>query len=121
MLICMKSLKASVKTVGNKALTLLGFASKAGVLAFGVSLSIRDVKSGKAKGVFFAEDISHKSRKELLFYSEKYGVKAFEIKGTDISVLSSAVGRKCGAVAVLDEKFSSPIISYLTSDTEEKR
>lgn len=119
--ICTKSLKASVKTVKNKALTLLGFASKAGALVFGVSLSIKEIKSGKAKGVFFAEDISPKSRKEILFYSERYGIKALGLKGVDISMLSSAVGRKCGAVAVLDEKFSSPIISYLTSDTEEKR
>ena len=46
----------------DKILTLLGFASKAGALRFGASAATEAVKRGLAKGVFFAEDISEKSR-----------------------------------------------------------
>ena len=83
---------------------------------FGAAMAYKTIKSGKAKAVVFAENISPKTRKEVLFYSAKYGVKASEIKGVDILELSKAVGRKCGVVAVTDSNFSSSIISSLTSD-----
>ena len=111
----MKALKESVRVLINKVLTLLGFASRAGELVFGVSLSVKEMKSGKAKCVVFAEDISPKSRKEILFYANEYGIKVFELKSVNMEKLSRAVGRKCGVVAILSETFANPIISYLTS------
>lgn len=102
----------------DKALTLLGFASKAGALCFGAANTEYAVRRGKAKGVFFASDISAKSRKEILFHCGKFGVKAFELENTGIDRLTGAVGRKCGVVAVLDDKFNTPLISYLASDRE---
>lgn len=100
----------------SKVLTLLGFAAKAGALVFGAQLSVKAVGCGKAKSVFFANDISFKSRKEILFYCEKNKTGAFELKGINMMELGKAVGRKCGVVAVTDSNFGSSIISNLTSD-----
>ena len=105
----------------DKVLTLLGFASKAGALSFGAANAACAVSRGKAKGVFFANDISAKSRKEILFQCGKFGVEAFELENAGIDRLSNAVGRKCGVVAVLDDKFNTPLISYLASDREVTR
>ena len=104
--------------MNDKILTLLGFASKAGSLCFGAKGTIDAMRRNKAKGVFFADNISAKSRKEILFYCGNFGVGAFELQGTDIERLSKAVGRKCGVVAVLDDKFNTPLVSYLVSDRE---
>lgn len=103
----------------DKIITLLGFAAKARVLRFGAAEATEAVKHRRAKGVFFAEDISAKSRKEIKFYCEKFDVEAHELKGIDMNSLSRAVGKKCGIVAVLDDNFNNPIISYLTSGREE--
>ena len=103
----------------DKIITLLGFAAKAGALRFGAAEATEAVKRRRAKGVFFAEDISAKSRKEIEFYCEKFDVEAHELKGIDMNSLSRAVGKKCGIVAVLDDNFNNPIISYLTSGREE--
>ena len=100
----------------DKVLTLLGFASKSGALCFGAFKTTEAVKRGRAKCVLIAEDISDKSRKETLFYCEKYGALAYVLKGVNIEALSHAVGVKCGVVAVTGETFKNPIISNLTSD-----
>lgn len=94
----------------------MGFASKAGALRFGAANSAEAVRRRLAKSVFFAEDISAKSRKEIMFHCEKYNIGAFELKGVDICRLSKAVGKKCGVVALTDDNFKTPLISSLTSD-----
>ncbi|MBO4432963.1 MAG: ribosomal L7Ae/L30e/S12e/Gadd45 family protein [Clostridia bacterium] len=100
----------------DKVCTLLGFAAKAGALKFGFARSMEAVKSKQAKAVFFAADISEKSRKEVMFFCTKYGIKAYELTGIDIETLSKAIGRKSGVVAVTDDNFKTPIINNLTSD-----
>ena len=102
--------------MNNKVSALLGFAAKAGALVFGAELSIKAVRCGKAKSVFFANDISPKSRKEILFHCEKNKTQALELQGINMMELGKAVGRKCGVVAVTDSNFSSSIIVSLTSD-----
>lgn len=100
----------------DKVCALLGFASKAGALCFGAANAVEAVKRRQANSVFFAEDISAKSRKELAFHCGKYNVGAFELKGIDMQRLSNAVGRKCGVVALTDDNFKTPLISGLTAD-----
>ena len=100
----------------SKALTLLGFASKAGKLSYGFAATVEAIKAGKAKGVFFAADISAKSRKEILFYCDRFGVSAYELKSTDMEELSHAVGKKCAVAAVNDSSFALSVISNLTSE-----
>ncbi len=112
----MKILKESVKILKNKIIALLGFAAKSGSLCYGFESTVSAVRAGKAKGVFFASDISAKSRKEILFYSNRFSVRAFELKDMNITELSNATGKRCAVVAVTNNSFCKPIVSYLTSD-----
>lgn len=102
--------------MNSKVLTLLGFASKAGALIFGAASVTDALKGRRVKGVFYAENISQKSRKEIIFHCDKAGIKAYELKGIDMDMLSAAVGRSCGVLALTDQSFLTPIVSNLTSD-----
>lgn len=105
-----------MKSLNNKLYALLGFAAKSGSLCYGFNDSKRALSRSKAKGIFFANDISAKSRKEIMFQSEKFGVSAYELEGISMEKLSSCIGRRCAVVAVTDNSFVQPIISHLTSD-----
>lgn len=102
--------------MNSKVCTLLGFASKAGALKFGFAASVDAVKSRKAKAVFFAEDISEKSRKEILYFCGKYGVDAVRLSGIGMKALGTAVGKNCGVTALTDQNFKTPILNSLTSE-----
>ena len=58
----------------TKVLTLLGFAAKAGKLAYGFEAAVSSVKTGKSSLVLTAVDVSQKSLKEIkqLFFVECY-------------------------------------------------
>ena len=56
--------------MNNKILTLLGFASKAGKLSFGMDMSIASIKAGKSSLVVAAFDVSDKSKKEINFHAQ---------------------------------------------------
>lgn len=104
-----------MKTLNNKVIALLGFAAKSGALVFGVKDCVSAIKRAQAKGVFFAADISAKSRKEILFHCDKFGVRAYELEMSS-EKLTESVGRKCSAVAIKNSSFSDAIVSYLISD-----
>lgn len=93
----------------DKTLTLLGFATKAGKLAFGMNASVSSILSNKAKLVFTASDLSQKSCKEIAFYSQKKNIPIIHLKEFDIQTLSDAVGRKCGIIAVNDSSFAQAL------------
>ena len=93
----------------------MGFASKAGTLCYGFAPAVSAIKSGKAKGVFYASNVSAKSRKEIIFYCDKFGVGAYELKNTDMEELSRAVGKKCAVTAVTDASLAGAVISNLTT------
>ncbi len=94
----------------NKLLTLLGFATKAGKLSFGFEAALGAIKQKKAKLIIIAEDISEKSRKEILFFAEKGNIKSICLKGIDIKALSDAIGRKCGILSVNDKNFADACV-----------
>ena len=60
--------------MNSKVLTLLGFAAKARKLSYGMNATVFSVKQKKARTVLVASDISDKSKKEVNFYCEKFGV-----------------------------------------------
>lgn len=95
----------------NKVLTLLGFASKAGKLSFGMDAAKKAVISGKSRLVVTAEDISAKSRKEIAFYCEKNTVPVLLLNGFDIETVSHAVGKRCGIISVDDSGFAGALLS----------
>ena len=96
----------------DKILSLLGFASKAGKLSFGVHATEWAIKSGKAKLVLAAFNISEKSVKELKFKAgDNMPVKV--LMEIDIDTLSKKVGKSCGIVAVNDEGFATALLEQL--------
>lgn len=56
----------------------------------------------KAAGVIVADDLSEKSRKEVKFICEKYGVPVCEPKVT-MAQIKQIMGKQTGIIAVLDE------------------
>lgn len=97
----------------NKVLTLLGFASKAGKLEYGLAKSSESVKLKKAKLLVCACDVSDKSKKEVAFISHNKNLDFVTLEDVTIEVLSVAVGRKCGVIAVCDIGFAQAISKIL--------
>lgn len=96
----------------NKLLTLLGFASKARKLSFGMDGSLYSVKRGDSFLALTASDISDKSKKEVRFFSYKNNIPFIVIDLT-IEELSHAVGKKTGIISVNDKGFASSILRIL--------
>ncbi len=92
----------------NKTLTLLGFASKARKLSYGLNASKESAKNGKSKLLIVCSDISEKSKKEIVFFSEKYKIP-FKVLKETMQELSVAVGKECGIVSVNDAEFCKSI------------
>lgn len=99
--------------MNDKILTLLGFASKAAKLSFGFDAVKTALTQSKSKLVLIANDVSPKSKKEVLFFSEKFKSKALILANYDMEALSHAVGRKCGIVSVNDASFAEGLLSAI--------
>ena len=96
--------------MNDPALSLLGFAAKAGKLSFGTHATQFALSSGKAKLVLVAFDISEKSIKEIKFKAEKVKVPVIILKNTDKTTLSGKLGKNCGIVAVNDSEFALAVL-----------
>ena len=94
----------------NKIFSLLGFAAKAGKLTYGFQAVVSSLKAKKSSLVVIAGDISPKSRKEILFYAEKIGVKHIMLEDITISDVSLSVGRKCGIISVNETGFAEALV-----------
>ena len=94
----------------NKTLTLLGFASKAGKLAFGMQKACEALKENKSKLIVCGCDLSKKTQKEINFFACNKNVNVVTLKVT-IENLSAAVGRKCGVISVNDDGFAQAIFN----------
>lgn len=94
----------------NKTLTLLGFASKALKLEYGMQKSIEALKKNRSKLIVTASDLSEKSKKEILFYANKQNIRLLTLDVT-VENLSTAVGRKCGVISVNDNGFADAIFN----------
>ena len=106
--------------MNQKILTLLGFAAKAGKLSYGFDAVKTALAQGKSKLVLIANDVSPKSKKEVLFYSEKYKAEATVLTGCDMQIISHAVGRKCGIISVNDKSFAEGLQLAINSREELK-
>ena len=103
----------------NKALTLLGFAAKAGKLSYGMNAAISAILSGKSKLTLVSGEISPKSRKEIIFHADKKNVPVLLVQEFDIHTLSNAVGRKCGIISVNDSSFADALNSMTGGNANE--
>lgn len=92
--------------MNKKLFSLLGFAAKSGKISYGFEATVTALKTGKSRLVLVADDISVKSRKEIVFYSDKAKVKHITLDGINIKAVSDAVGRKCGIISINDSGFA---------------
>ncbi len=97
----------------EKVLALLGFASKARKLEFGMQKSSESIKNNKSQLIVYACDLSEKSRKEILFFAHNKKVDCLKLLDVTIEELSAAVGRKGGIISVNDKGFANAISKIL--------
>ena len=96
--------------MNDPALSLLGFAAKAGKLSFGTHATELAIDTEKARLILVANDISEKSIKELKFKADKKRIPVIKLENTDKTTLSGRLGKNCGIVAVNDEGFASAVL-----------
>lgn len=99
--------------MNDKLLTLLGFAAKANKLSYGFDAVCGALSQNKSELVLIANDISPKSRKEVLFFGEKFKTQTVVLDDYNMETLSHAVGRKCGIISVNDISFKNGLQSAL--------
>ena len=93
----------------DKFLGLLGIASGAKRLVFGLDRSVAAVAEGKATLCIVAADVSPKSAKEAAFACSKKGVTCLTV-GYTLEQLSHATGSRAGVIAVTDGGIASRLI-----------
>ena len=92
----------------NKALSLLGLATKAGKVASGEFRTEKEVKSGRAALVIVAGDASENTKKRFRNMCSFYKVPIYFYKDKD--TLGHAMGKEFRAsLAILDEGFADGI------------
>lgn len=99
----------------NKALSMIGLATKAGRTSSGEFLTEREVKTGRAALVIIAGDASDNTKKKFRNMCDFYEVpiRVFGDKDT----LGHAMGKEFRAsLAVLDEGFAKGIMKHLDTD-----
>lgn len=92
----------------NKLLTLLGFASKARKLSFGMDGSVYSVEHKKAYLAVVANDVSQKSLKEIRFFCDKNATPLLLLP-INMEELSHAIGKKAGIITVNDSAMAQSI------------
>lgn len=98
----------------DKALSMLGLATRAGKVVSGEFAVEKDVKSGRACLVLIAEDSSENTRKKFQNMCEFYEVPVRLCY--DRARLGHVIGKDFRAsVAVLDEGFADTILKHLNS------
>lgn len=96
----------------NKFLGLIGLCRKAGKIKTGFNKAEESVKSGKAKAVFIAADLSQKTEKEVRFAARNTEVPIYRTEFA-LDELSAAIGIPAGVITVEDEGFATALISHL--------
>lgn len=100
---------------GNKVLSLIGLATKAGKTASGEFLTEREVKSGKAALVIVAGDASENTKKKFRNMCDYYKVPIYFYEDKD--TLGHAMGKEFRAsLAILDEGFAKEITKQMKTE-----
>lgn len=97
--------------MNNKALTLLGFAARAGKITYGSEGCVIGVQKKKIQLILMASDISDHTAEKIERACDKTGVSC--IKCFDRETLSEAVGKYNKVVlGITDASFSEKIKEY---------
>lgn len=99
---------------------MLGMARRAGRLSMGHDMAMKAVKSGKAKLLLFASDVSPRLIDEFDFAADRYchGLISLRIDET-INELHMALGYKAGVITVDDINFSNRLIELINQEENE--
>lgn len=98
--------------MASKYLNLLGLAYRARKITTGEDLIIKDIQSNRVKLVLLANDMSDRTRKQLINKCEFYKVPYIEVD--DRQTLGQAIGKpERVAVAITDQGFAKKIQSLL--------
>ncbi|BDG35182.1 YlxQ family RNA-binding protein [Geobacillus sp. 44B] len=92
--------------------SLLGLANRAGKVISGEELTVKEIRSGKAKLVLLAEDASENTSKKITDKCSSYGVPLRKV--SDRYTLGHAIGKDARVVvAVMDEGFANKLRTML--------
>ena len=94
----------------NKILSLLSMCARAGKIKMGTDAVKEACVSGKAFGVYAADDISQKSLKEAKFICQKTCVKLYSLEAS-MEEVGNQMGKRVGIIAVLDSGFNKKAAS----------
>lgn len=96
----------------NKALRLLGLATRAGKIAFGTESVIDTINKKKAKLVIVAVDAAERTKKNIVNKSNENNIKVRIYEKID--TLSKSIGKENKAViAIKDGNFSNEILKII--------
>lgn len=96
----------------NKALRLLGLATRAGKITFGTESVIDTINKKKAKLVIVAADAAERTQKNIIRISNENNVKVRIYEKID--TLSKSIGKENKAViAIKDGNFSNEILKII--------
>lgn len=96
----------------DKALRLLGLATRAGKIAFGTESVIETINKKKAKLVIIANDASERTKKIIINNSNKNNIECRIY--SKINDLSQIIGKENKAViAIKDGNFSNEILKII--------
>ena len=89
----------------RRTINLLGICLRAGKAVKGFDSAVEAAKNGTAHCILTACDTSGKTKKEVGFYCERFGIKHLD---TDVSKydIGRLCGKETGVIAVTDKGFS---------------
>ncbi len=92
---------------------MLSLARRAGNIACGFDAVKASVFGGKAKLLLYADDLSEKTLKRVMFLAGEAGMSPIKA-GITMEEIGSAVGKApCGIIAILDTHMAKGIVSLL--------
>jgi ribosomal protein L7Ae-like RNA K-turn-binding protein len=96
----------------NQWMSLLGLANRARKIISGEELSVKEIRSGKAKLVLLSADASANTTKKITDKCKSYEVPYKLVE--DRHLLGQAIGKEARVVvAVLDDGFAKKLVTLL--------
>lgn len=97
---------------GQKWISLIGLANRAGKIISGEELSVKEIRNGKAKLVLLSADASANTAKKITDKCRSYQVPVRIVENRH--VLGNAIGKDARVViSILDSGFAKKLLSLL--------
>lgn len=91
-------------------LNMLGLCRRAGKLIYGFDATKEAVLKSDVYSIFMAQDLSAKSKKELVFITKDKRVTLIETT-IEMEQMQKIIGKRTGILAIIDSGFSKKIVS----------